>query len=88
MAEMTIQLRIDPETGKKNIIISLSSDVDAMPQEHEQQHRALVEKLIEGGTIKASELGKIVVERERKESERAAPAAGEDPQRRAQTQGN
>jgi FtsH ternary system-associated peptide len=88
MAEMTIQLRIDPETGKKNIIISLSSDADALPHEHEQQHRALVEKLIEGGTLKAGELGKIVVERERKEGEPSAPAVREEPQRRVQTEGN
>ena len=42
MAEMTIRLRIDPNTGKKDIIISLHSDADALPYEHEQQHRALV----------------------------------------------
>ncbi len=64
MAEMTIQLRIDPNTGKKDIVISLDSDADMLPHEHEEQHRKLVEKLIEGGMIQASELGKIVVERE------------------------
>ena len=47
MAEMTIRLRCDPETGKKDIIISLRSDADALPHEHEQQHRALVDKLLE-----------------------------------------
>jgi FtsH ternary system domain X3-analog len=64
MAEMTIQLRIDPNTGKKDIVISLDSDADMLPHEHEEQHRKLVEKLIEGGMIQASELGKIVVQRE------------------------
>jgi hypothetical protein len=88
MAEMTIRLRCDPATGKKDIVISLRSDEDALPHEHEQQHRALVDKLIEGGYLKAAEVGKVVVEREAKEGE-AAPAAGEAPQeqRRAQGQG-
>ena len=73
MAKMTIRLEIDPATNKKNIIISLSSDADAMPHEHEQQHRALVEKLLEQGILKASELGKVIVEREEEEREPAAP---------------
>ena len=64
MAEMTIRLIPDPVTGKKNIVISLASDADAMPHEHEQAHRALVDKLIEGGMVPASEVGKISVERE------------------------
>ncbi|MFO0878492.1 MAG: hypothetical protein U0840_14225 [Gemmataceae bacterium] len=69
MAEMTIRLFPDPTTGKKNIIISLHSDDDALPIEHEQQHRALVEKLINGGLVKATEIGKISVEREEDEKE-------------------
>jgi hypothetical protein len=85
---MTIRLEIDPATNKKNIIVSLSSEADALPQEHEQQHKELVEKLIQGGVLKASELGKIVVEREEEEREPAAPekspATG---QRRAQAAG-
>ena len=79
MAEMTIRLRCDPATGKKDIVITLRSDEDALPHEHEQQHRALVDKLIEGGILKAGELGQIVVEREAKEGE-AAPPASEPPQ--------
>jgi hypothetical protein len=87
MAEMTIRLRCDPATGKKDIIISLRSDEDALPHEHEQQHKALVEKLIEGGTLKASEVGKIVVEREAKEGEAAPAGAEPQAERRAQAQG-
>jgi hypothetical protein len=87
MAEMTIRLRCDPATGKKDIIIGLRSDEDALPHEHEQQHRALVEKLIHGGILKASEVGQILVEREQEEGE-AAPAATEaEPQRQPQKQG-
>lgn len=89
MAEMTIQLKIDPATGKKDIIIGLRSDDDALPHEHEQQHKALVEKLIEGGLLQASEVGQIVVEREAEEG--AASAISQPPtqeERRALEQGN
>ena len=88
MAKMTIRLEIDPATNKKNIIVSLSSDADALPQEHEQQHRALVEKLIQGGVLKASELGKVVVERAEEEREPAAPVkTPEVAERKAQSAG-
>jgi hypothetical protein len=88
MAEMTIRLRCDPATGKKDIVITLRSDEDALPHEHEQQHRALVEKLIHGGLLKPSEVGQIVVEREQPEQEPAVPV-GKQPQgeRPAQAEG-
>jgi hypothetical protein len=86
MAEMTIRLRRDPATGKQDIVITLRSDEDALPHEHEQQHKALVDRLIEGGYLKAAELGKVVVEREAKEGE-AAPPAAEPPQRERRAQG-
>jgi hypothetical protein len=88
MAEMTIRLRINPETGKKDIIIGLRSDEDALPHEHEQQHKALADRLINGGLLKAVELGQIVVEREEDEKAPAVPA-GNVPQgqRQAEQQG-
>jgi hypothetical protein len=87
MAEMTIRLRCDPVTGKKDIIVSLRSDEDALPLEHEQQHRALVEKLIHGGLLKPSEVGQIIVEREGSEGGPPAPVAEPEPPRRAQQEG-
>ncbi len=63
MAEMLIILRRDPQTGKQNIIVKLDSDPDALPIEHEQMHRKLVEKLVAAGQ-KLEDLGEIVVERE------------------------
>src|SRR5262245_58080675 len=77
MPELTIRLRCDPGTGKKDIIIGMRSDEAALPHEHEEQHRALVEKLIGSGLVQASEVGKIVVERE-EEKPLAAPAKSED----------
>jgi hypothetical protein len=87
MAEMTIRLRIDPNTGKKDILVSLDADADALPHEHEEQHRRLVEKLIEGGVVKASELGQIIVERVEEEKQPAAPTRQpEEPALRKQGQ--
>jgi hypothetical protein len=64
VAEVTIRLIVDPTTRKKNVVISYTSDSDALPIEHEDAHREVVDKLIEGGALKAAELGKIIVERE------------------------
>lgn len=59
MAELTINLRRDPDTGKQDVVITLRSDDDALPHEHEQMHRELVEKLIGKENV-----GKVIVQRE------------------------
>jgi hypothetical protein len=82
MAELTIRLRKDPETGKHDIIIDLKSDEDALPHEHEQMHREAVEKIIGKNNV-----GKVIVERE---SEKAPSAPTEEPaqqERQPQKQG-
>ena len=79
MAEMTIRLRCDPETGKRDIIVALESDADALPHEHEALHRRLVEKLVGGGLLQAEEAGKLIVEREEKKGEAAATPVGDPP---------
>ena len=61
MAEMIIMLRRDPNTGKQNIIIKLDSEPDALPHEHEQMHRRLVEKLT---GLKPEDMGEVIIERE------------------------
>ena len=63
MAELLIILHRDPATGKQNIVVKLDSDPDALPVEHEQMHRSIVEKLV-GKGMKAEDLGEIVIERE------------------------
>lgn len=78
MAELNIRLLIDPKTGKKNLIIEYESDADMLPIEHEEEHRRLVNALVEGGVVKAEELGKVVVQRESGQS--VASDAGETEQ--------
>jgi hypothetical protein len=79
---MTISLRIDPATGKKNIIVALRGAEDALPQEHEQMHRALVEKLLQGGLLKPQEVGQIIVSREEKEQAPVPTEGGQLPEQR------
>jgi hypothetical protein len=64
MPEMTIQLRCDPATGRRDIVVKLHGDADLLPHEHEDLHRRLVERLVEGGVLQAGESGRLVVERE------------------------
>lgn len=64
MPELTIELRCDPATGKRDIVVRLQKDGDLLPVEHEQLHRKMVEQLIEGGLLKAGEAGRLLVERE------------------------
>jgi len=86
MALMTIHLRRDPQTGKQNIIVKLDSDADALPMEHEQMHRQLVEKLL-GKGLDPEDLGEIIIERE-EAREPAASSKQEQPrERKAQSQG-
>lgn len=64
MAELVIHLQIDPETGKKNLIIEYESDSDMLPIEHEEEHRRLLDQIVEGGMVKAEDLGKVVIKRD------------------------
>jgi hypothetical protein len=64
MAELVLHLQIDPETGKKNLIIEYESDSDMLPHEHEEEHRRLLDQIVEGGMVKAEDLGKVVIKRD------------------------
>lgn len=89
MAEMTIRLVTDPQTGKKDILVDLRSDADSLPHEHEQLHRRLVEQLVEGGVVKASEVGQVIIEREEEAGTSTAPPQQQtEQQRESQAEGN
>lgn len=64
MATLILRLDIDPHTKKKNVWVKLEGDTDALPMEHEEQHKRIVEALLAGGSLKAEELGTITIERE------------------------
>ena len=78
MAEMIIMLRRDPNTGKQNIIIKLDSDPDALPMEHEQQHRQLLEKVF---GKKLEDYGEVIVEREQEAQPNQPTTTPNEPQK-------
>lgn len=82
MATLILRLDIDPTTGRKNVWVKLDSDPDALPMEHEEQHKRIVEALLAGGAVKPEELGTITIERE---GQGAAKQSTDDatPQREA-----
>jgi hypothetical protein len=82
MAELRIRLRRDPQTGKQDIVITLRSDDDALPHEHEQAHRGLVEKIVGQGNV-----GKVIVEREPGREATSPIGESPPPEPRKQEQG-
>jgi len=49
MPEAILRLHTDPETGERQLVVKYVSDPDALPFEHEDDHRALVEQVLEDG---------------------------------------
>lgn len=86
MAQMLIILKRDPATGKQNVIVKLDSDPDALPIEHEQQHRALVEKLL-GLGLKPEDYDNIIVERETVAEPGQPAAQPAEPEKQKTAQG-
>jgi len=84
MPHVTIRLEVEPTTRRRTVVVSYRSDADALPSEHEEEHRVLVQKLLEGGLISEEEAGRIRVERAEGKAEGTpeAPAQAE-PARRA-----
>ena len=46
MPEAVLSLKLNPKTGERTLIINYESDADSLPFEHEDDHRAFVEKLL------------------------------------------
>ncbi|MFO0736154.1 MAG: hypothetical protein U0270_09750 [Labilithrix sp.] len=62
-------------TGKRTVTVSYASDADMLPHEHEDMHRDVVEKLVEGGIAKPGD--DIVVDREGTGKAAEVPAGAE-----------
>ncbi|NVJ20325.1 MULTISPECIES: hypothetical protein [Myxococcus] len=73
MASLILRLLVNPQTGRKDVVIQYESDSDALPMEHEEEHRRLVDQLIAGGALKASEVGRIIVQRDTPSGQVAEP---------------
>jgi len=86
VAELRIILRRDPTSGKQSIIVKLDSDPDALPIEHEDLHKTIVEKLI-GKGMKVEDLGDIVIEREATGTPTETGTTTDETERQKQGQG-
>ncbi|HEU0030190.1 MAG TPA: hypothetical protein VFQ53_06150 [Kofleriaceae bacterium] len=73
-SELTLRLRVDPVTGRREVVVDYASDADALPIEHEDEHRRLAGKVVEGGLNS----GKVEVTRAQEEPAAQQPA-GEQP---------
>jgi hypothetical protein len=76
MADLILRLRVDPATGKRELVIDYTSDADALPLEHEQAHRELADRVVDGGLRS----GRLDVAREAAagETRAAEPEAGSE----------
>lgn len=86
MALMTIRLIRNPKTGKQTVVVKLDSDADALPIEHEQLHRELVEKLV-GKGLNVEDLGEIVIEREGEAPPQEPAKSDAEPEKQAEQAG-
>jgi hypothetical protein len=75
MADLILRLRVDPATGKRELVIDYTSDADALPIEHEDAHRQLANQIVEGGLGS----GKVEVTRKAEAPAGAAPEAEPTP---------
>lgn len=85
MASAHIRLEVDPVTRKRTVVISYESEADALPHEHEEAHRRVVQKLFEKGLVGDGDT--IVVEREGAAAP-GAPETGEVKEREGVKQGS
>jgi len=65
MAELTISLSRDELTGRQTIRVGYRADADAIPFEHEVQHRQLVTQLFPSLEIIDDPEAAVRVQRER-----------------------
>ena len=83
MAEVTIRLRHNARTGERELVIHYESETDALPHEHERDHRALAEQILGrpiGEVIGAARVDRVVVERAPQAGAQASEEAAKAPQ--------
>ena len=63
MSNIKIHIKINHDTGLRDITIEYESDADSLPIEHEQCHMEIVHELVDSGMLKAEDVGEISVTR-------------------------
>lgn len=46
MADITIRFKHNPKTGKRELVIAYESESDALPHEHERDHREAAKAIL------------------------------------------
>lgn len=87
MAEVTIRMVSNPSTGKRDIYIDYESEDDALPFEHENDHKDIVEQLLGQGVLDPNDVGQIKVGRVQPAPAKREPCE-ETPEREHQSEGN
>ena len=63
MAELNIRMVYNRNTGKHDIFVDYESDMDALPFEHEQDHRALLQQIIGASGLSEDGIGQLNIQR-------------------------
>ena len=84
MPDLILRLRVDPATGKRELVIDYTSDADALPIEHEDAHRQLADRVVDGGLRS----GKVEVSRASEAPVTETPAGEAAPAAQPTAQGN
>jgi hypothetical protein len=61
---VTLKLRHNPKTGKRDLVVEYESEDDALAHEHERDHRRFVEQLIGRSIDDLGPIGEIQLKRE------------------------
>ena len=74
MPGLTLRLVVDPATGRRELIVELEREPDALPVEHEEAHRHLARALV----------GSTPLARDREPATEAPAEAEAEAERRGQ----
>jgi hypothetical protein len=61
---VTLRLRHNPKTGKRDLLVEYESEDDALAHEHERDHRRFVEQLLGRSIDDLGPIGEIHLKRE------------------------
>lgn len=64
MSKIILTLKKNSQDGKQELLIDYESDGDALPFEHEEDHKDLVMKVLESNGLKLSDMDSILVNRQ------------------------
>ncbi len=87
MAEVTIRLRHNPETGERELVVAFESDSDALPFEHEQDHRGAVEALLGASVTQLQQAAEVSREEQPEAAAEEQAAREERREAQAETEG-